>query len=129
MPIDSKRILRGMMDYTPAGAIAKAGPWAMNEWEATKQPLKQRGSVLPLGEYEDGSVHMAVPGMLEAPLEAPGRFAQAMIDQDEGRISYEDANKAKAGAAFDLMSALPFATAAMGGVAAVPRGPRRGRPR
>ena len=106
MPIDTNRLLRGLM----------------GEWEATKQPLTNRAAVLPLGEYEDGSVHMAVPGMLEAPLEAPGRMAQTMIDQNEGRISYEDANKAMAGPAFDMVSAAPFATAAMGGVGAVPKG-------
>jgi len=29
------------------------------EWQKTSQPLKERASILPLGQYEDGSVGMA----------------------------------------------------------------------
>ena len=41
--------------------------WLLDEWAATDQPVQERGNVLPLGTYEDGSVHMAWPEVLGVP--------------------------------------------------------------
>jgi hypothetical protein len=55
-------------DYS---SIARA---LMGEWNKTSQPLKERASVLPLGQYEDGSVGLAWPGLLAAPAEGVINF-------------------------------------------------------
>lgn len=34
----------------------KLGQLLLGEWDKTKQPLKERATMLPLGQYEDGSV-------------------------------------------------------------------------
>lgn len=39
---------------TMARRIAQA---LMKEWDATEQPIQERGNILPLGVYGDGSVH------------------------------------------------------------------------
>lgn len=39
----------------------------LHEWQATDQPIEQRGGVLPLGVYQDGSVHLAWPEMSGIP--------------------------------------------------------------
>jgi hypothetical protein len=56
---------------------------AFEEWDRTKQPLKQRGTILPLGEYEDGSVHPAWPGILAAPVEGLMNFGRYGYDSEE----------------------------------------------
>lgn len=68
-------------------------PAILNEWNATKQPLKERGFLAPLGVYEDGSVHAAWPSILSDPVEAFKRQIdtaysrpQAASEDDAGNL-------------------------------------------
>jgi hypothetical protein len=64
-----------------------------DQWDTTSQPLKERASILPFGQYEDGSVGMAWPGLLAAPVEGVANF---------GKYGYgEEAVPYNAGMAFD----------------------------
>lgn len=67
----------------------------LGAWDQTKQPLKQRATILPLGEYEDGSVSPAWPGLLAAPFEGMANF---------GRYGYNspEAIEDNARSAFDI---------------------------
>lgn len=56
---------------------------AMKAWDSTKQPLRSRATILPLGEYEDGSVHPAWPGLLAAPFEGMANFGRGGYDSPE----------------------------------------------
>ena len=56
---------------------------AMKAWDSTKQPLRSRATILPLGEYEDGSVHPAWPGLLAAPFEGMANFGRYGYDSPE----------------------------------------------
>ena len=60
----------------------KIGQFLMGEWDKTKQPLKERASVLPLGQYEDGSVGLAWPGLLAAPAEGMANFGSRGYGED-----------------------------------------------
>lgn len=65
-----------------------------DEWDKTSQPLQERASILPLGQYEDGSVGLAVPGIINQGLEGIQNF---------GRYGYDspEAIRDNAGHAFD----------------------------
>lgn len=52
-----------------------------SEWEATKQPVKQRASVLPFATYDDGTAHLAVPAVIASIFEGAGKGA-AMSGHD-----------------------------------------------
>lgn len=58
------------------------GRMLMSEWDKTGQPLKERGSVLPIGEYEDGSVGLAWPALLNTPYEALRNFGSHGYGED-----------------------------------------------
>jgi hypothetical protein len=47
-----------------------------DQWDTTSQPLKERATVLPFGQYEDGSVGLAWPGLLAAPVEGVANFGK-----------------------------------------------------
>jgi hypothetical protein len=66
-----------------------------DQWDTTSQPLKERASILPFGQYEDGSVGLAFPGILAAPAEGMVNF---------GRYGYdsEEAIRDNAASAFDV---------------------------
>jgi hypothetical protein len=67
--------------------------FAKRAYEQHSQPLKERASILPLGQYEDGSVGMAWPGLLAGPAEAWKRMydtaaSSPVMDDDQlGQIS------------------------------------------
>lgn len=65
-----------------------------DEWDKTNQPLQERASILPLGRYNDGSVGLAVPGIINQGLEGIQNF---------GRYGYDspEAIRDNAGHAFD----------------------------
>lgn len=60
----------------------KLGQLLLGEWNKTEQPLKERGSVLPIGEYEDGSVGLAWPALLNTPYEALRNFGSHGYGED-----------------------------------------------
>jgi hypothetical protein len=66
-----------------------------DQWDTTSQPLKERATVLPFGQYEDGSVGLAWPGLLAAPAEGMVNF---------GRYGYDspEAIRDNAASAFDV---------------------------
>jgi ribosomal protein S18 acetylase RimI-like enzyme len=82
-------------DYS---SIARA---LMGEWNKTSQPLKERASVLPLGQYEDGSVGLAWPGLLAAPAEGVMNFGQYGYGEEavpyNSRMAFEGAGGAMTG--------------------------------
>jgi hypothetical protein len=65
----------------------------MGEYDKTSQPLRERASILPLGQYEDGSVGLAFPQILAAPAEAWQRmvdtsYSNPVMDDDQlGQMS------------------------------------------
>ena len=60
----------------------KIGQMLMGEWDKTKQPLKERGTILPVGEYEDGSVGFAWPELLAAPARGVANFGSHGYGED-----------------------------------------------
>ena len=75
---------------------------AMKAWDSTKQPLRSRATLLPLGEYEDGSVHPAWPGLLAAPFEGMANFGRLGYDspeaiEDNARSAFDIAGGAMTG--------------------------------
>lgn len=72
----------------------RLGRMLMGEWDKTSQPLQERASILPLGQYDDGSVGLAVPGIINQGLEGVQNF---------GRYGYDspEAIRDNAGHAFD----------------------------
>lgn len=70
----------------------------MGTWNTTKQPLKERGTILPIGEYEDGSVSLAWPGLIAAPVEGMANFGSLGYDTPE-------AMALNARSAFDVVGA------------------------
>jgi hypothetical protein len=79
----------------------KIGQFLMGEWDKTSQPLKERASVLPLGQYEDGSVGMAWPGLLAAPAEGVANFGTYGYGKDavpyNSRMAFDAAGGAMTG--------------------------------
>ena len=53
------------------------------QWDKTSQPLQERASILPLGQYHDGSVGLAWPGILAAPAEGMVNFGRYGYDTPE----------------------------------------------
>lgn len=68
------------------------------------QPLKERLGMLPLGQYEDGSVRLAWPGMLADTLAKGQEAAETPIPP----INDDEAWKQKAVANFDATSLAPL---------------------
>ena len=81
--------------------VQKLGQYLMGEWDKTKQPLKERASVLPLGQYEDGSVGMAWPGLLAAPAEGVANFGSRGYGEEavpyNSRMAFDAAGGAMTG--------------------------------
>jgi hypothetical protein len=79
----------------------KIGQFLLGEWDKTKQPLKERASVLPLGQYEDGSVGLAWPGLLAAPAEGVKNFGTYGYGEDavpyNSRMAFDAAGGAMTG--------------------------------
>jgi hypothetical protein len=79
----------------------KIGQFLMGEWNKTSQPLKERASVLPLGQYEDGSVGLAWPGLLAAPAEGVANFGTYGYGEDavpfNSRMAFDAAGGAMTG--------------------------------
>jgi hypothetical protein len=71
------------------------------EYQKTSQPLKERASVLPLGQYEDGSVGLAWPGLLAAPAEGVANFGSQGFGEDavpyNSRMAFDAAGGAMTG--------------------------------
>lgn len=61
-------------------------PAIVSEYQATQQPIQERGFIAPLGVYEDGSVHAAWPEILAGPVNAFSR----QIDRSNTNITSED---------------------------------------
>lgn len=87
----------------------KLGQMLMGEWDKTKQPLKERATMLPLGQYEDGSVGLAWPGLLADPIQRGYQAANTPIPPINDDAAWAD----KSAAMFDAASLAPI-----GGVAA-----------
>jgi GNAT superfamily N-acetyltransferase len=95
----------------------KIGQFLMGQWDKTSQPLKERASLLPLGQYEDGSVGMAWPGFMAAPAEAGKRaydsgMPLSTTDPDAAEAAYRD------------MAEVALGTMLGGSVASMSAGPR-----
>ncbi len=71
------------------------------------QPLKERASVLPLGQYEDGSIGLAWPGLLADPVERGYQAANSPIPPVNDDAAWAD----KSAAMFDMTSLAPIAGA------------------
>lgn len=82
----------------------KIGQFLMGEWDKTKQPLKERATMLPLGQYEDGSVGLAWPGLLADPVERSYQAANTPIPA----INDDQAWANKSTAFFDAASLAPL---------------------
>lgn len=57
--------------------------FAKRAWDQTQQPLKERATVLPFGQYQDGSVGLAWPGIVAAPFEGMTNFGRYGYDTPE----------------------------------------------
>jgi GNAT superfamily N-acetyltransferase len=72
-----------------------------DQWNTTSQPLKERASVLPLGQYEDGSVGLAWPGLLAAPAEGVMNFGSQGFGEEavpyNSRMAFDAAGGAMTG--------------------------------
>lgn len=72
-----------------------------NEWDKTEQPLRERSSILPFGQYEDGSVGLAWPEILAAPAEGIANFGQYGYGEDavpyNSRMAFDAAGGAMTG--------------------------------
>jgi len=90
----------------------KIGQFLMGQWETTKQPLKERASVLPFGQYEDGSVGLAWPGMLADPLQRGYEAANTPIPAINDDQAWAD----KSAAMFDVTSLAPMGAGLAGGI-------------
>jgi hypothetical protein len=55
----------------------------IDEAKKTEQPLVERGTVLPLGTYEDGTTSFAWPGLIAAPFEGMANFGRYGYDSPE----------------------------------------------
>ena len=78
--------------------------FARRAWETTNQPLRERATILPLGQYEDGSVGLAWPGMLADPVQRGYQAANTPIPA----INDDEAWREKSAAMFDVTSLAPL---------------------
>lgn len=53
------------------------------QYQATEQPIQQRGTILPLGIYEDGSAHLAWPGLIMDGIEGWGNLQDGAAAERE----------------------------------------------
>lgn len=71
------------------------------EYDKTDQPLRERSSILPFGQYEDGSVGLAWPEILAAPAEGIANFGQYGYGEDavpyNSRMAFDAAGGAMTG--------------------------------
>lgn len=95
----------------------------LDEWQDTEQPIQQRGTILPLGIYEDGSAHLAVPGLIQDGIEGWNALWNDAQAAREGAYPTFDVEQGKRSAGNSLMAA---GLAATGGLAAgLSRAPRQ----
>ena len=87
----------------------------LDEWQDTEQPIQQRGTILPLGIYEDGSAHLAVPGLINDGIEGWNALWDDAQAAREGAYPTFDEEQGKRSAGNSLMAA---GLAATGGLAA-----------
>lgn len=90
----------------------KIGQFLMGQWETTKQPLKERATVLPLGQYEDGSIGLAWPGLLADPVQRGYQAANTPIPPVNDDKAWAD----KSAAMFDVTSLAPMGAGLAGGI-------------
>ncbi len=76
------------------------------------QPLKERATILPLGQYEDGSVGLAWPKALADPVEAGYRSANTPLPP----VNDDEAWRGKAVDMFNVTSLAPMGAGLAGGV-------------
>lgn len=91
--LENLRFIRSDQDLLNAdprlAAWTKAAqqPSIVSEYQATKQPLKERALFAPLGVYEDDSVHLAWPEILAGPAQAlvrsGDRVTTPVVAEDE----------------------------------------------
>lgn len=87
----------------------------LDELQDTEQPIEQRGTILPLGIYEDGSAHLAVPGLINDGIEGWNALWDDAQAAREGAYPTFDEEQGKRSAGNSLMAA---GLAATGGLAA-----------
>jgi hypothetical protein len=79
----------------------KIGQFLLGEYDKTSQPLLERSSILPFGQYEDGSVGLAWPEILAAPAEGIANFGQYGYGEDavpyNSRMAFDAAGGAMTG--------------------------------